>query len=637
MSYLANSDDPSIGMDWTNESFNDAGWLTGTFGVGYDTNGLALALIDTEVPQGTLSIFTRATFNISNTGAISTLFLGADYDDGYVVWINGVEVFRSEQMPSGPLDWTVPGMGAGDRSIRDSPSYVPYHEISTQGIPLLREGDNLAAIGVWNRSALSSDLLIVPRLVANKGLQLTRKYLQSGTPTSMRVLWGTDLPADGRVLYGVDPANLTSRVSDPALVRDHEFLLSDLEPDTRYYYAIGNSAEILAGGDSDHYFVTSPLPGTSKPTRIWVLGDSGTDGLYPVRDAYATVTGTQETDLCFLLGDSAYPIGTDEQYQQWFFDVVPDTLRNTVVWPSIGNHDLDSGDSTLPAPYFDIFSLPTKGEAGGLPSGAEAYYSFDYANVHFVVLDSHGSDRSTPQEGGEMLTWLQADLALTDQLWIIAYWHHSPYSDGSSKSDVWKDQIEMRENAVPILETAGVDLIMTGHSHTYERSFLIDGHYGDSSTFGPQHIVDGGSGREDEPGGPYLKSSGLIPHEGTVYVVAGSSGVVHPEALQHPAMFVVNSSSTRGWNELGSVILEIQGNRLDFSFLDTTAPTPQVLDYFTLIKGNYCPGRDPDFDGECGEDDNCPNDYNPCQIDTDGDGIGNACDLLALTRGRSTR
>lgn len=53
----------------------------------------------------------------------------------------------------------------------------------------------------------------------------------------------------------------------------------------------------------------------------------------------------------------------------------------------------------------------------------------------------------------------------------------------------------MRENALPILEAGGVDLVLNGHSHSYERSFLIDGHYGFSSSWDPQlHLVDGGDG-----------------------------------------------------------------------------------------------------------------------------------------------
>ena len=80
----------------------------------------------------------------------------------------------------------------------------------------------------------------------------------------------------------------------------------------------------------------------------------------------------------------------------------------------------------------------------------------------------------------------------------------------------------MRQNVCPILEAHGVDLVLCGHSHAYERSLLIDGHYGPSTTFGPQHVVNGGDGRI--AGAAYRKPAAWrAPHAGTVYVVAGSS------------------------------------------------------------------------------------------------------------------
>jgi hypothetical protein len=136
------------------------------------------------------------------------------------------------------------------------------------------------------------------------------------------------------------------------------------------------------------------------------------------------------------------------------FDTYPEQLRNTVLWPALGNHDGASADSsTQTGPYYDNFALPRLAEAGGLASGTEAYYSFDYANLHFVCLDSHESDRSP---GGAMLTWLEDDLAATTADWVVAYWHHPPYSKGSHDSDAEARLVEMRENVLPILESAGV-------------------------------------------------------------------------------------------------------------------------------------------------------------------------------------
>ena len=103
------------------------------------------------------------------------------------------------------------------------------------------------------------------------------------------------------------------------------------------------------------------------------------------------------------------------------------------MWPAIGNHDLPDGGSW---PYYDAFSLPQGAEAGGMASGTEQYYSFDFANIHFVVLDSVDTTSTVAQD---MPSWLAADLASTPREWIVAYWHHPPYSKGSHDSDDEED------------------------------------------------------------------------------------------------------------------------------------------------------------------------------------------------------
>ena len=174
-----------------------------------------------------------------------------------------------------------------------------------------------------------------------------------------------------------------------------------------------------------------------------------------------------------------------------------------------------------------------------------------------------------------MMQWLAADLALTTRSWIVAYFHHPPYSKGSHDSDSPGESggrlFDMREIAVPILENGGVDLVLCGHSHSYERSFLLDGHYGTSATLLPEMILDDGDGRPTGTGA-YRKMSG--PHQGAVYVVAGSSGWTSGGSLDHPVM----SSS---WNELGSLVLDVDAARLDATFIDTNG---DPLDTFTLIK-----------------------------------------------------
>lgn len=399
-------------------------------------------------------------------------------------------------------------------------------------------------------------------------------YLQRGTPTSMTVVWSTNQPSASVVRYGVSPNDLSESVSVADAVTQHEVQVTGLTPATRYYYSIGDGGAVLEGADAEHYFETSPAVGSKGKFRAWIVGDSGTGGTRQgqVRDAMLDFVGAYRPDLYLHMGDMAYTAGTTAEFTDHFFAPYETVLRNTVTWPTLGNHEGANSDSgSESGPYYTAYVLPRAGEAGGVASGTEAYYSFDYANVHFVVLDSHDSPR-TP--GGAMLTWLSSDLAATNQDWIVAYFHHPPYTKGSHNSDTEGQLIDMRENALPILEAGGVDLVLAGHSHIYERSWLIDGAY-DTPTTGKGSIVDSGDGATLGDG-PYFKSAGNAAHEGAVYVVAGHGGTTVGGNGDHPVMFFTEVDH-------GSCVLDIQDNRLS---LVNVRWDGEITDRFALVKGN---------------------------------------------------
>jgi len=163
--YRANTSDPGLGQDWVAAGFDDATWPAGNYGVGYDTTGEgATALIATPVPAGTLSVYTRARFDIDNAQRVAQLAIAADYDDGFCAWINGVEVYRSKELPAGvPLQWNTPSL-SHESSNGQVPLLDPPLNISAVAIPALHDGSNVLAIGVWNFAGSSSDMLLFPAL-----------------------------------------------------------------------------------------------------------------------------------------------------------------------------------------------------------------------------------------------------------------------------------------------------------------------------------------------------------------------------------------------------------------------------------------------------------------------------------------
>ena len=399
-------------------------------------------------------------------------------------------------------------------------------------------------------------------------------YLQMVTPTSALVVWTTDVPADSLVRYGTSPGALGQVAPSAAAVTQHEIPITGLSPATRYYYAVGSAGGTLAGGDVTHYFDTAPPTGSKKKLRAWIVGDSGTGNAAQrgARDAMLKHVGRDLPHLFLHVGDIAYDNGTTLEFTANFFAMYAGVLRHTAVWPTMGNHEGKSASSTTQTgPYYTAYVLPRAGEAGGLPSGTEAYYSYDHANVHFIVLNSQDIP-STP--GSPMLTWLSADIAATSQPWIIAYWHHPPYSRGSHNSDTESQLITMRENVLPILEAGGVDLVLTGHSHIYERSYLVDGAY-DTPTTAGGHIKDPGDGKP-LGSGPYKKPLGEAAHAGAVHVVAGHGGANLGGTGGHPLMY---------FSELahGTCVLDVQDNRLGLMNIRSDGV---VSDRFAMIKGN---------------------------------------------------
>jgi len=410
-----------------------------------------------------------------------------------------------------------------------------------------------------------------------ESLSITRgPYLQQTTPQSVIVRWRTDTESDSEVKYGAFLGSYNASVRDSSLTTEHEIKIRGLNPDTKYYYTAGSADEQLTGYDEESFFFTAPAKNSSASARIWVIGDPGTGNStqISVRDAYYTYSESRAADLILTLGDNAYSEGSDSEYQRKFFDVYKAIMKNTAVWCSFSNHDTDSDSTTQSGPYYDSFSFPTQGEAGGVASGGEAYYSFNFGDIHFVSLDSYDSSR---QPEGDMLLWLRQDLAAAKQKWIIVFWHHPPYSFGSHNSDYESKMSEMRENVVPIIDKYGADLVLTGHSHSYERSMLIKGHYGASDTFTSKMAVDSGDGRPNNGVGAYQKTdNGSAPAPGTVYIVAGTSGRTGSVEKQHPVMIATSIAP-------GSLVIDINGDELNVVFLDYTG---KALDSFTILKSD---------------------------------------------------
>jgi hypothetical protein len=486
-----------------------------------------------------------------------------------------------------------------------------------------------------------------------KVAQATRVFLQQISFDSAIVKWrgGPDV-----VWYGSKPDVLSQNVTANVEAGHKISKLEDLSADTVYYYAfqeVGPEADIMS-------FRTAPALGgvpADGNTHIWLLGDSGTatenqGGSYSHAGEAVDVmngflaynksqAGNEPLDMLLLLGDNAYLEGTDEQWQGAFFDIYTEIIKGVATWPTIGNHEMGTGAPfdicvyrRIPAcesgpvlmnlggissssdpnsydsdgdgpdstglPYLNIFTLPSKGEMGGVPSGTEQYYSLNYGNVHVISLDSQLTNRDEAQRA-IMRDWLVDDLSANELDWTIVIFHHPPYSKGSNHdSDREQNEIDMRVTFAPVFENYGVDVIYSGHSHSYERSWYLRGHYGMSDSFDISN-----NAFLDSHGKPAL-GQGSEPYrqgeaEGrSVYTVAGNAGKADkekpcpegmkmgctlPNWLKHPAHRTFDKAvaeyKSNGIALKGSIVLDANKSTLTSRFVDEHG---QVLDYFTITR-----------------------------------------------------
>jgi hypothetical protein len=423
---------------------------------------------------------------------------------------------------------------------------------------------------------------------SSEELLLTRgPYLQMGNQTAVTLRWRTNIATSTKFEVGKSYGKYTIAAHNAALVKEHEIRITGLLPDTKYYYRFGSKKQFLQS-DTDNFFITAPPATTKRKIRIVAFGDCGRNSnsyQSGTLSSYLNYAATNPAEVLLLLGDNAYNRGTDSEYQANYFNVYSSTiLKNHELFPSPGNHDYANNAARQldhKIPYYSIFSNPTAAQCGGVASGTKAYYSWDRGNIHFLSLDSYGLENKGTTRlydtSGTQVKWIKKDLAANTKPWVIAYWHHTPYTMGSHNSDEETDLVQIRHNFIRILERMGVDLVICGHSHDYERSYLLNGYYGNEAAFDPAtHTLSTSSARYNDSANscPYITKSGA--NHGTVYVVAGSAGASGGTQTGYPL-----NSMPFSINDGGAFYIEIEDNRLDAKFIHRTG---EVWDNFTIIK-----------------------------------------------------
>lgn len=276
-------------------------------------------------------------------------------------------------------------------------------------------------------------------------------YVQRVDAQSARVVWRTNIPASSNLGYFDGVNNYT--VQDPMLRTDHSVLIGPLPSLARITYTLNYPTP--KGGN----FATC----SGSPTNLALdaAGDMG-GGNTPEK-SIASLIAADHPDLIAAMGVDVYPTGADQDYAARFFTPYASALAGSAFFTTFGNHEYYSPGGTDAR---RAWSQP----------GSKSSFSFDCSGVHIAVVDNY----QPYGPGSAQYNWLANDLSTTTQPWKIVVMHIPPYS--SSTTGPYPGSAEVLNT---LFEKSGVQLVLGGHSHNYERTKVING---------VTYMVDGGGG-----------------------------------------------------------------------------------------------------------------------------------------------
>jgi hypothetical protein len=355
-------------------------------------------------------------------------------------------------------------------------------------------------------------------------------YVQSVTRDGALIVLGLDAPCPVRVFLSDETAHVEREFPSEAQGTWHVVPLTGLTAGASYSYAV----EACGVRRPAVTFRTAPEP--EHLVHFAAVGDSGTGDA--AQRAVIAAIQSAAPEFLLALGDNAYEAGTRDEYQQKFFAPMEALLGSVPVYATLGNHEYSTREGQ---PFLDNFYLPANN-----PRGTERYYSFDWGDVHLVSLDSSCVLGLAPEElctTVEQQQWLAGDLAASQARWKVVFLHHPPWSSGRYGSFT-----EVRQAFGQLFEEGGVDLVLSGHEHDYERAVPMRG------------------AGQAAPG-----------VQGVTYAVVGTGGAsLRPFPSQRP-----DWSAARSAAEHGFLDVRIDGDTLVARMMTAGGTS---LDSFTLTK-----------------------------------------------------
>ncbi|KAI3863145.1 hypothetical protein MKW98_015603 [Papaver atlanticum] len=352
-------------------------------------------------------------------------------------------------------------------------------------------------------SVLGADEYVRPR--PRKNLEFKWRIRDSSHPHQvhislagdkhMRISWVTeDQSSPSLVEYGTSPGVYKSSSQGESTSYTylfyksgniHHTVIGPLEPGQSYFYR--------CGGQGPEFKLKTPP--SKFPITFAVAGDMGQTGWTA---STLDHIGQCKYDMHLLPGDLSY---ADYMQHQWdTFGELVEPLASTRPWMvTEGNHEVERIPFVKDgfASYNARWKMPFE-ESG---SNSNLYYSFEVAGVHVLMLGSY----TDHDEYLDQYRWLKEDLSKVDRQrtpWLLALFHVPWYNSNKAHQHEGDNMMASME---PLLYAAGVDIMLAGHVHAYERTKRVSG--GKSDPCGSVHITIGDGGNREGLAHRYINPS----------------------------------------------------------------------------------------------------------------------------------
>lgn len=322
----------------------------------------------------------------------------------------------------------------------------------------------------------------------------------------------------------------------------HKVVLTDLEPGVEYRYRVGSADNNVWSGMGK--FVTDDGDDNFSFIAIADVQASSLDNFQQAAKVMdAAMEYTPDAEFVVNLGDFVNDCTNDEW--NWYGEAFEEANTSLTLVPVAGNHE---GNITnkLNVGWFDTtFNLlPGEGDVNGING---TYYSYDYGDVHFTVLNSNDMYPMTESQRN----WVYNDITSSDAQWKVLLLHRAVYSAGKNINK--PDTLAMRDTIIDIVDATGVDMVLSGHDHMYFRTLQVKD---DKVCEDTVYVTERHNG---------VDTTFAVNPDGAVYILPSTAGTkrygVNEDAIQSVKDAADKSFSTRDWGGCFANV-EVDGDKL---------------------------------------------------------------------------